>query len=354
MRKMEALWAYQEAEVAKAAVETEIRSTPARQKLNKLHKQLKSQQAVITKLGEDIETYEQQLKKLTDQVEKLEARLEVESGELVTIRQDDESTAEEMTELKRDIERLSRDIAQAVREAKSLATEIEQATAEYQKTIREAVRHQKELTPHLIGILEQAAGGPETCADRENCNGPLYALFLLAQFRETSAYPAVVNFCRIPEEPLDLLIGDVITKDLRRILASVFDGDAAPIKGLIEDPNVYGYVRGAGVEALTDLVLEGIIQREEVMAYFKELLSTRLEREPFSELWATVVCQAADLYPGEVQEEIREAFRDELLDDSWIDEMEVKAVLDKGMECCMETTRASRCDSTRVKPPGIT
>ncbi len=208
-----------------------------------------------------------------------------------------------------------------------------------EKTIREAVRHQKELTPHLIGILEQAAGGPETCADRENCNGPLYALFLLAQFRETSAYPAVVNFCRIPEEPLDLLIGDVITKDLRRILASVFDGDAAPIKGLIEDPNVYGYVRGAGVEALTDLVLEGIIQREEVMAYFKELLSTRLEREPFSELWATVVCQAADLYPGEVQEEIREAFRDELLDDSWIDEMEVKAVLDKGMECCMETTR---------------
>ena len=100
MRKMEALWSYQEAELAKNAVEAEIRSTPARLQLNKLHKQLKNQQTVIAKLTEDIEAYELQLTKLTDQVGKLEARLQVESGELVTIKQDDESTAEEMTELK--------------------------------------------------------------------------------------------------------------------------------------------------------------------------------------------------------------------------------------------------------------
>lgn len=61
MRKMEALWAYQEQpEVAKNAVENEIRTTPARLQLNKLHKQLKNQQAVIAKLSEDIEAYEQQ------------------------------------------------------------------------------------------------------------------------------------------------------------------------------------------------------------------------------------------------------------------------------------------------------
>ena len=96
VRKMEALWAYQEAEVAKNAVENEIRSTPARLQLNKLHKQLKNQQGVIAKLSEDIETYEQQLTKLTEHVSKLEDRLQVESAELVTIKQDDESTAEEM------------------------------------------------------------------------------------------------------------------------------------------------------------------------------------------------------------------------------------------------------------------
>ena len=144
MRKMEALWSYQEAEVAKNAVEAEIRSTPARLQLNKLHKQLKNQQTVIAKLSEDIEAYEQQLTKLTDQVAKLEARLQVESGELVTIKQDDESTAEEMTELKGDIERLNREVSQGVREAKALLTEIEKASEEYQTTARAAGKAKKE------------------------------------------------------------------------------------------------------------------------------------------------------------------------------------------------------------------
>lgn len=144
MKKMDALWAYQEAEVAKSALENEIRSTPTRQKLNKLHKLLKTQQSVIAKLTGEIEEYDQQLKKLTEQVEKLEDRLEMESGELQTIRQDEESTAEEMTELKGDVERLSREISQGVREAKSLLAEIEKATEEYQKTIRSAGRAKKE------------------------------------------------------------------------------------------------------------------------------------------------------------------------------------------------------------------
>jgi hypothetical protein len=141
---MDALWAYQQAEVAKAALESEIRSTPARLKLNKLHKLLKTQQAVIAKLTGEIGEYDQQLNKLTEQVEKLEHRLEMESGELATIRQDEESTAEEMTELKGDVERLSREIAQGVRETKALLAEIEKATEEYQKTIRSAGRAKKQ------------------------------------------------------------------------------------------------------------------------------------------------------------------------------------------------------------------
>ena len=144
VRKMEALWSYQEAEVAKNAVEAEIRSTPARLQLNKLHKQLKNQQTVIAKLSEDIEAYEQQLTKLTDHVGKLEARLQVESGELVTIKQDDESTAEEMTELKVDIERLNREVSQGVRETKTLLGEIEKATEEFQTTARAASKAKKE------------------------------------------------------------------------------------------------------------------------------------------------------------------------------------------------------------------
>ncbi|HML69361.1 MAG TPA: C4-type zinc ribbon domain-containing protein [Clostridia bacterium] len=152
---MEALWAYQEAEVAKNAVENEIRTTPARLQLNKLHKQLKNQQAVIAKLSEDIEAYEQQLTKLTDQVSKLEARLQVESAELDTIKQDEESTAEEMTELKGDIERLNREISQGVREAKTLLGEIDKASEEYQTTARAANKAKKEYDTLRVQCEEE-------------------------------------------------------------------------------------------------------------------------------------------------------------------------------------------------------
>ena len=155
MRKMEALWAYQEAEVAKNAIEAEIRSTPARVQLNKLHKQLKNQQAVIAKLSEDIEAYEQQINKLTELVSKLEGRLEVESAELVTIRQDEESTAEEMTELKGDIERLNREVSQGVRETKTLLGEIEKASEEYQTTVRAASKAKKEYDTLRVTCEEE-------------------------------------------------------------------------------------------------------------------------------------------------------------------------------------------------------
>ena len=120
MSKLDALWAYQEAEIKKSQVEAAIRATPARQQFNKLHKLLKTQQATIQKLSDEMELREQQLKKLLEQADKLADQLDMEQSELSTMQQDDESTAEEMTELKGDIERLNREVSQGVREAKAL------------------------------------------------------------------------------------------------------------------------------------------------------------------------------------------------------------------------------------------
>lgn len=39
----------------------------------------------------------------------------------------------------------------------------------------------------------------------------LYGMFLLAQFRETRAYPLVVRFASLPGDLLDSLCGDFIT-----------------------------------------------------------------------------------------------------------------------------------------------
>ena len=144
MSKLDALWAYQEAEMKKEQAEAAIRSTPSRVQFNKLHKLLKTQQATIAKLGEDMDAREAQLGKLLDYVKKLDDRVEMENSELATISGDEESTAEEMTELRGDVEKLGREINNAIREAKTLQGEIERAEEEYQKTRQIAGKAKKE------------------------------------------------------------------------------------------------------------------------------------------------------------------------------------------------------------------
>ena len=49
----------------------------------------------------------------------------------------------------------------------------------------------------------------------------LYAMFLLAQFREARAYPLVVRFASLPGDLLDSLCGDFITaRSWRRCVAA--------------------------------------------------------------------------------------------------------------------------------------
>ncbi len=207
-------------------------------------------------------------------------------------------------------------------------------------TLREAAALREEITPHLIEILERATADTEHYVKDTACDAHLCALFMLAQFREPSACAAVANFCRMRPDLLDELIDDLVTEDLARILAAVCDGDTAPIRALIEDTAANEYARGAAIESLKIMAMEGIVARDEVMAYFKELFNARLEREKCSSLRSELVCEAVDLYPGEVEEEIREAFREELMDDCYISLREVQEALDGGPEFCRQ--RAAR------------
>ena len=144
MGKLDAILLYQQTEQKKLEAEQAVRSTPARQKLSRLHKLLKTQQATIQKLTEETETRLSQINKLSEQAKRLEERIELENSELATITGDEESTAAEMTELRVDIERLQKEINQVVREAKKLLSEAEKAAEEYRETNLTAKNAKKE------------------------------------------------------------------------------------------------------------------------------------------------------------------------------------------------------------------
>ena len=144
MSKPLALLAYQEADIEKQQVEAAVRSTPNRQKLNKLAKYIKQQQAVLVKLNEEMESFSASMSRLHTQHEAILKRLDLETSEFETLKGDEECTSEEMTEFRMDIEKLHREIVRLEKEIKQLFQSLDAAVSEYQKTRQQGVKAKKE------------------------------------------------------------------------------------------------------------------------------------------------------------------------------------------------------------------
>ena len=144
MSKPLALLAYQEADIEKQQIEASVRSTANRQKLNKLAKYIKQQQAVLVKLNEDMESYNASMTRMHAQHEAILKRLDLETSEFETLKGDEECTSEEMTEFRMDIEKLHREIVRLEKEIKQLFQNLDGAVTEYQKTRQQGIKAKKE------------------------------------------------------------------------------------------------------------------------------------------------------------------------------------------------------------------
>jgi hypothetical protein len=219
-------------------------------------------------------------------------------------------------------------------ETQEILQELEGSTGRFpQEAVRAAVERRDEITPELLRIVRETTAHPAE-ADRDDCLAHLYAMFLLAQFREVRAYPLIVEFVSLPGELLDSLCGDFITESLPKVLASVCGGDLGGIKSLIENPAIDEWVRGAAVKSLLALVAAGQKTREEIVSYFGELFRGKLERES-SQVWNSLVAASTDLWPAELMNDIEQAFRDGLVESGYIGWEEVPKGLARGKDYMM-------------------
>jgi uncharacterized protein YecA (UPF0149 family) len=77
------------------------------------------------------------------------------------------------------------------------------------------------------------------------------------------------------------------------------------------------------------------------MAYFQSLFRGKLVRE-YSHIWDGLVGVCTDLYPEEVLEDIKQAFKDDLIDEMFIDLESVEETLAQGKERVLEDLRKDR------------
>jgi len=192
--------------------------------------------------------------------------------------------------------------------------------------IEAAIAKRKQITPHLLAILEDATFRIDEIIEDDNYQGHLYAMYLLAQFREERAYPFIIELFSYPGEIPHAIAGDVLTEDLCRILASVCGKNIEPLKQLIENSSINEYVRAACQASLVTLVGCGLIKRKEVVEYFRSLFQEKLEKKP-SFVWDHLVVSCSSLYPEELYEEISHAFELDLINRTFISLEDVATTL---------------------------
>ena len=98
------------------------------------------------------------------------------------------------------------------------------------EAVSEAILRRDEIIPALLDILESVIRDPEPYIENYRRFDHIYAMYLLAQFRETRAYPLLLNIFSTPANS-HLSWSTTWSDGLGKILASVSGGD---ISGMTE------------------------------------------------------------------------------------------------------------------------
>ncbi len=209
------------------------------------------------------------------------------------------------------------------------------------EAVQEAIRRKDEIIPELIKILEYTEKNIHKIENDPDYVAHMFAMFLLAQFREKRAYPLVVKIFSYPGETSEKIAGDFVTEHLARVLASLSNGDTTLIKQLIENRKAYEYVRAAALQALLILVINGQISREELIDYFKSLVREKLERKP-SIIWIDLALFSSYLCAEELYEDIKLACQKGLIENSFFSMEDFDEYLAKGWEKSLEELKSER------------
>ncbi len=209
--------------------------------------------------------------------------------------------------------------------------------------LEKAIEEPEAITPSLLATLEEYKNNQENLLEKSEYILHIYALYLLAQFREPLAYPLIVEFFSVPGEISLDVTGDLVTEDLGRILASVSGGNIELIKQLIENREANEFVRSAALNSLIVLVAQGIIAREQVVQYFEELFSI-LEKKPHY-IWSKLVLNSCQLCPIELKEHIEQVYAADLMETFSIKQENVDNYLRLGIEGALTRLREDPSNS---------
>jgi len=194
---------------------------------------------------------------------------------------------------------------------------------------REAVglahQHRELVAPHLLETLAALAKDPGF-AREEDYMLHIFAMALLACWRDTRAYRPLLAIAHLPAAVIDEVFGDVLHELYGRAVASVCDGDHEPLRALADDPAVSVWVRMALLDAWKLRVMMGDADAAPFEDFLLDLGRRNAERlrrgereSEGVEIIDDIASQACDIGSARLLAPVREWFDEGLIDEQTID-----------------------------------
>ena len=145
--------------------------------------------------------------------------------------------------------------------------------APYEAALRAAVAQREAITPELTAAIDRVSADSGPYLNHQEHWLHRFAIYVLAQFRETGALDCFVRFFSLPGEQALDLSGDLVSEHGAAVFASVCGGDPARLLRLAHDETVNEFVRAQAIEGLLVQSIWGERSREAVIADLRGLFS---------------------------------------------------------------------------------
>lgn len=185
------------------------------------------------------------------------------------------------------------------------------------------VAHRDEAIPYLHKALEKVIEEKDELDEAYQLH--FYALFLLGEFQDRTAFSKIMELVTLPGEVLDYVLGDVVTSGLQDIVYNTYNGDMELLQNTIRNEFVNEFARAGLLRVMAQLYLDGEIEENEWKEFIKQNVHSGHEYNYVYNEFASVICQChfVDMLP-----EIRYMLEKGLMDtmclgeyDSCVDEI---------------------------------
>jgi hypothetical protein len=181
--------------------------------------------------------------------------------------------------------------------------------------LRWALDHWDMAAPRFLAILKAYTDGSDE--SDTTVDALFFIIHLLGDKGDQRAYRIL---CRLmlDEERLTAVLGDTAcVETLKGVVIKCFDGDADPLRQVIESTDAESITRGEALLALAWLARDGRWPEQAFREYLRHLLREMKPREP-DYVWYNLVVVAAILGYQEFMAESAKLIKDGLVPEEWL------------------------------------